>query len=164
MNIRNWVTAAVLAAWLTSSAGTAQMVHADMVSAVKQTEPAMSKILKLKPMQLPAGQQRAATRKEAIDLLDQMFEHYRPAFRLTPRPFRIVQAQIDKHNQDQATREKLAKLSRWGVIGPVGPLVTGGDSLTNQQFGDSLGYFYAGVASLTYQPDPRWSPDLGTGD
>lgn len=164
MNTRIWATVVLGAVSLATNAGGPAMVHADMVSAVRQSEPAMSKILKLKPLVLPAGQNRPATRKEAIELLDQMFEHYRPAFRLTPRPFRVVESVIAKHNTDPAVREKLAKLSRWGAIGPVGPLVAGGETLTNAEFGDSLGYFYAAVASFTYQPDPRWSPDIGNGD
>lgn len=133
--------------------------HSDMISALKKTEPKVAALVKIKPMTWPKGEDRPATRQEIVVLFDQMFQHYQPAFKFTPRPYRVVEKAI-KTNEDPKLQARLKKLSRWGCIGPVGPLVVGPEHISNKQFGDSLGYFYSQILYLANQPDPRWTPEL----
>jgi hypothetical protein len=103
---------------------------------------------------------KPVTRAQVLARLDAMFEAYKPKFLMTPRPFRSEPELAKRHNADQATLARIDKLSRWGVIGPVGPLVTGSQTLTVEQLGDALGYFLSQIAALTRFADPKWTPAL----
>ncbi len=136
------------------------MSDADMRAAVQELDAAMSKVLKIAPMKVSKGTSAVAKRSDAVRLVHDLFEHYEPSFRTTPRPFRTVGSVVRSKNQDKDVQDELLQLSRWGLVGPVGPLAAGGQTLTPEEFGDALGYFYAGVALYSYQPDPEWTPDL----
>ena len=113
----------------------------------------------IKPVALPEG---VASRKMILDELHVAFKHYQPEFRVTPRPFRIIKEYVDL-NTDAGMRDKLNELIRWGLVPPAGPLVTGGEMLSPEEFGDAVGYFYVQMRRLTYQPDPQWTGALSSG-
>ncbi len=104
---------------------------------------------------------RQITRAEVLAKLDAMFESYRPHFKYTPRPFRNEPGVAARFNKDARALASIQKLSRFGCIGPVGPLVTGaGDSISIEHFGETLGLFMSQIAALTYTADPKWTPAL----
>lgn len=138
---------------------------ADFESAIVQLDAAMSKRLKIKPIATIKPEQGNVTRKEVAARLIALMKHYQPSFRVTPRPFDVYPEIIDQYNKDATLRADLRTLSRWGLIGPVGPLVSNpSENISEEQVGDSLGYFYAHIAYLTHQPDPRWTPALSDGE
>lgn len=147
------------------TARTAPVTRADLYVATMRVEGAMRVVLRM-PASTPAARSEVAgpaTRAEVTAELDRMFEVFRPQFRWTPMPYRVVEPAIDERNPDPKTREQLRRLARWGMIGPVGPLVTGPEpTLTEDELGATLGYFMGQIASLTYQPDARWTPNLMT--
>lgn len=143
----------------------AAMTHADMIAALAEVDPSVSRTIGAQPFTFPKAENRPATRAEIIALLDQMIENYKPAFRATPRGIRVEKRIIDEYNADSQTREQLARLVGWGFVGPVAPLVTNkSGTLTNEEFGDALGLALAQVMFLGHQPDPRWTPSLSTGE
>lgn len=146
-------------------AAPAAMTHADMIAALAEIDPSVARTIGAKPFVFPKGENRAATRGEAIALLDRMIENYKPAFRATPRGIRVEKGIIDEYNSDPATREELVRLVGWGFVGPVAPLVTNkSGTMTNEEFGDAVGLALAQVMFLGHQPDPRWTPSLSTGE
>jgi len=139
--------------------------RADFESAVVQLDAAMSKRLKIKQIAPVKPGEGTVTRKEVAARLIALMKHYQPKFRVTPRPFDVYPEVIDQFNKDATLRTDLRALSRWGLIGPVGPLVSNpSENMSEEQVGDSLGYFYAHIAYLTHQPDPRWTPALSDGE
>jgi hypothetical protein len=139
--------------------------RADFEAAVVQLDTAMSKRLKIKPISSSKPGEGTVTRKEVAARLIALMKHYQPKFRVTPRPFDVYPEVIDEFNKDATLRTDLRTLSRWGLIGPVGPIVSNKtDSISEEQVGDCLGYFYAHIAYLTHQPDPRWTPALSDGE
>ncbi len=118
-------------------------------------------------LKLPAGKpstdkaSRPITRNEVLAKLDALFESYRPRFVLTPRPFRTEPEVAAQFNKDPKALASIQKLSRFGCIGPVGPLVTGnGQNMTVEHFGETLGLFMSQIAALTYTAEPKWTPAL----
>ncbi len=98
----------------------------------------------------------ALDRKALVSTMHKVFKHYQPNFRVTPRPYRVITAYLDL-NKDTETRAQLQELIRWGAVAPAGPLVTNDDTLSPEELGDSLAYFYLLLTKVTYQPDPKWS-------
>lgn len=99
------------------------------------------------------------SRTEFVTTMSKVFDHYKPSVRSTPRPFRLIPEYLDT-NKDAAVKEKLRELIRWGFVAPAGPLVTGGETLSAEEVGDALGYFYVQLKVVTYQPDPKWTASL----
>lgn len=133
----------------------------DFRLAVQELDAAMSKVLKLSPHDITLPKDGQLSRPDMIVQLDALFEHYRPAFRVTPRPYREYPQVIDQYNSDGKIRDILRKLNRWGVIASVGPIVVREEpGMSAHEVGDALGYFYGQIAFLTHQPDPRWTPAL----
>ncbi|QYK53412.1 MAG: hypothetical protein KF824_00640 [Fimbriimonadaceae bacterium] len=138
---------------------------ADFESAVVQLDAAMSKRLKIKPIATVKPAQGNITRKEVAARLIALMKHYQSSFRVTPRPFDVYPEVIDKYNKDATLRADLLTLSRWGLIGPVGPLVSNpSENISEEEVGDALGYFYTQITYLSHQPDPRWTPALSDGE
>lgn len=98
-------------------------------------------------------------RADVVKQFSLVFKHYQLSVRSTPRPFRIIPAYLDL-NQDKALREQLTLLVKWGFVAPAGPIVTGKETLTPEEFGDALAYFYVQLKVVTYQPDPTWTATL----
>lgn len=134
---------------------------AEANAAIDRIDAAIRKVLQLPaPKASTDMSAKPVTRAQVLARLDAMFEAYKPKFKMTPRPFRTEPAIAKLHNKDQATLARIDKLSRWGCIGPVGPLATGSDTLSVEDLGDSLGYFLSQVAALTHYADPKWTPAL----
>lgn len=159
----------VLGLSLLTSGGVAQTqpsgaLHSDFVLVIQELDLAASKKLGLKPSTFK-GSAGAITRDEVISQMVLLFDKYESKFRITPRPYDVYPELIDKYNKDQKTQTNLRKLSRWGVIGPVSPLVTNkGTTIREEDLGDALGYFYSQVMVYTHQPDPKWTPALPGGE
>lgn len=106
----------------------------------------------------------ALEKRELVATMHQVFQHYRPSFRVTVRPYRIIGEYLDS-NADAQTRSQLQELIRWGAVAPAGPLVTNESRLSPEELGDTLAYFYLLLTRVTYQPDPDWSGSIsGLGD
>ncbi len=137
------------------------VTRVDFIASVTELDSAMSKLLKLPAYQSSLESDGDLSRNEMIAELNRMLDHYRPAFRVTPRPYREYPNVFDQYNPEGETRTIIRKLNRWGVIAPVGPIVTNaGPGLTAHEVGDGLGYFYSQISYLSHQPDPRWTPAL----
>jgi hypothetical protein len=134
---------------------------AEANAAIDRVDSAIRKVLRL-PEAKPSADRstKPVTRAQVLARLDSMFESYKPKFLITPRPYRTEPAVAKAHNKDQATLARIEKLSRWGCIGPVGPLVAGSESLSTEALGDSLGYFMSQIAALTHFAEPKWTPAL----
>ncbi len=154
---------------LLASGGVAQdkpvgALRSDFVIVAKELDKAACTKLGLKVSEFPS-QEGAVTRAEVIASMDMLFDKYQVKFRITPRPHDIYPEVIDEFNSDAKTRERLRKLSRWGVISPVSQLVAGkGTSISEEDVGDAMGYFYAQVFVYAHQPDPKWTPSLMGGE
>lgn len=141
--------------------GRADVSAADWRAALVDTEPSMSRVAGVKPFVFGPVGSGAVSRGEVLEDLERLMEHYRPVFRVTPRPLPVVAEAVEGSGLDAAGKERLEKLVRWGFVAPVGPLAWGeGRGLTGEEAGDALGFFYARVALLTTQPDPKWTPAL----
>lgn len=100
------------------------------------------------------------TRSEVILAFSDLFKFYRPQFLSTPRPLKVDKKAITQRNLP-AVQPQLELLVKWGFVAQVGPLVVGpGDTLTAEQAGDALGFFWNQLTMLTTKVDPRWSPRL----
>lgn len=107
------------------------------------------------------GPNRPITRAEIATRLDNLFVLVKPKFEFTPRPYRVKREVIDRFNPFSETQELLAEMVKWGLIAPVGPLVTGSkDEISISEFGTAIGHFVHQVAALTYFADPEWEPNL----
>lgn len=116
--------------------------------------------IKFRPFLLPAGT-APATRAEIAFELNSMFTSLEPVIRWTRRPPRSYDAILKERNKDPRALSVMQRLVRFGLAGPVGPLVVGPkDSLTPRQLGDALGFAFAQFAAMLHQPDPKWTPDL----
>lgn len=150
----------VLIGMLANLSFSAELSQDQMMIAFKNSEKNLAKLLKTKPMQWPAGKKQPATRAEVAQEFNRIFEHYKPQFKITPRPYEVNMKAIQT-NEDKVTRRNLAKLVEWGCVGPVSRLVVGpNEGMTNKQFGDALGYLYSQILRLTKQPHPKWTPEL----
>jgi hypothetical protein len=139
-------------------------LNSDFVIVAKELDKAACTKLGLKPTDFKA-KEGAISRIEVIATLDLLFDKYQSKFRVTPRPNDVYPEVIDQFNRDQATRDSLRKLSRWGVISPVSRLVANkGTGIAEEDLGDVLGYFYAQVMIYCHQPDPKWTPALQGGE
>lgn len=139
----------------------APVTVAEANAAIDRVDAAVRRVLRLPvPKASTDLSSKPVTRAQVLARLDAMFEAYKPKFQMTPRPYRTEPAVAKLHNKDQASLARIEKLSRWGCIGPVGPLVTGPETLTVGQLGDSLGYFLSQIAALTHYADPKWTPAL----
>jgi hypothetical protein len=155
------VLALVCAAALASAQG-GPVTVAEAGAALERVDASIRGVLRL-PAGKPSGSKatRPITRAEVIARLDALFESYRPRFVLTPRPFRTEPAIAARFNKDAKTLASIHKLSRFGCIGPVGPLVTGsGENISVEHFGETLGLFMSQIAALTYTAEPKWTPAL----
>lgn len=130
--------------------------------ALDRVDAAIRKVLKMPAARASTDlADKPVTRAEVIARLDAMFESYRPSFKYTPRPFTTVPEVARQYNKDAKTVARIVKLSRFGCIGPVGPLVVGpGENISVQALGDAVGYFLSQIAALTYTADPKWTPAL----
>ncbi|MDI9639683.1 hypothetical protein QPK87_04920 [Kamptonema cortianum] len=138
--------------------------HASVIEALRKAEPAVSKVIGLPPAPLSKAKDGVASRREIVAMFDQLFKHYQPKFRVSPRPYAVDSVAIEERNSDPRTRATLKKLVEWGFVSPVGPLVTNStDTMTAAEFGDALGFFFTQALYVAHQPDPRWTPDLGGG-
>lgn len=144
----------------------APLRQGDMWAAFAKYEAGLAKIVGAPKPAMAKMSDAPATRAEILAEMDRVFNECKPKFRFTPRPLKVYQESIDKHNADPKVRQTMTKLVRWGCVSTVGPLVTGpGDGLDTKQFGDALGFFILRMIELTHQPDPKWTPDLqGIGD
>ncbi|MFM9874454.1 MAG: hypothetical protein ACKVQS_13445 [Fimbriimonadaceae bacterium] len=139
-------------------------LRSDFVIVVRELDVAASKKLGLKPTEFKSSA-GIVTRDEVIAQMTLLFDKYQPKFRVTPRPYDVYPEIIDKHNSDPKISEQLRKLSRWGVIGPVSQIVTNkGNSLSEEELGDAVGYFYSQIMIYVHQPDPKWTPALSGGE
>ena len=123
-----------------------------------RVDPVFAKVGKLDAYSHKAMGDRDVSRTEIVGLMHDVFEHYKSDVRSTPRPFRIIQPYLDRNMGE--TKTQLREMIEWGMVPPAGPLVTGGASLTAEEFGDALGYFYLQLRRVTYQPDPEWTAEL----
>ncbi|MFX9081452.1 hypothetical protein ABTN40_20470, partial [Acinetobacter baumannii] len=74
--------------------------------------------------------------------MERVFDQAKSEFRWTPTYFRLSEATLVKFNADPKVQAAIRKLSRYGCIAPVGPVVIGpGDTLTAKQFGEALAMF-----------------------
>lgn len=133
----------------------------DMYAAFAKYEAGLSKIVGApKPVAVKLSD-APATRAQVLAEMERVFAECKPKFRMTPRPLKVYQDSIDKHNSDPKVRASLSKMVKWGCVSTVGPLVTGpGEGMTAREFGDALGFFMLRMIELTHQPDPKWTPDL----
>lgn len=100
------------------------------------------------------------TRAEMARAFKDTFDHFRPKFKVTPRPYQVVKKALADKNEP-ATQQDLELLIKWGFVAPVGPLVVGpGPNLSAKQAGDALGYFFSQLSVLTHRADPKWTPRL----
>lgn len=100
------------------------------------------------------------TRSEVILLFAELLDAYKPSFQSVPRPSRIDKAAIQQRNEP-GVQAKLETLVKWGFVAPVGQLVVGpGKTLTADQAGDAIGFFWNQVTFLVTKVDPKWSPRL----
>lgn len=112
----------------------------------------------------PAKPDELITRAEVSKSLSDLMTHYKPQFRVTPRPAWIDKKALTSNN-DPETAKLLEPLVKWGFVAPVGPLVVGpGKNLTSQQTGDALGYFYLQISVLTKKALPKWTPSINPED
>jgi len=133
----------------------------DMVEAVSKIDKAVSKVLNIAPLSLPAETStNPATREDVIRTFDRLFAKVKPSFKFTPRFVKYDPAvlTIDKNKPERAMLEKLI---RWQFVAKVGPIAAGKkNTLTLEEFGDALGFFTLRIADLTHVPSARWSPYL----
>ena len=130
-------------------------------SVMSRHEAALSSVVKGVTPTNQKGDATPMSRSTFILELERVFDEAKPSFRWTPRHMRVIEPVIAKYNADPKIQAALKKLSRYGCIAPVGPIVVGpGDTLTPRQFGDALGFFNVRISHLVHQPDPKWSPDL----
>lgn len=122
---------------------------------IAKVDPVFAKTGDLKAFSHTSLGTGSASRREVVDLYYSLYQHYKPSFRTTPRPYRVIKPYLDKNSGE--TKEKLEELIQWGFVPPAGPVVTGGMTLTADEFGDSLGFVYLQLRRYTYQPDPEWS-------
>lgn len=112
----------------------------------------------------PANYDDPITRDEVTQAFADLFEHFKPSFRVTPRPLKPDEKALSSRNS-APTAATLRKLIKWGFVAPVGPLVVGpGKYLNSDQIGDALGYFYLQVAVLTKKALPKWTPAINPED
>lgn len=157
---------AALAFVLICAAAIAQddfVTSAEMSKALGRVQVALTKSSGVTFKPVPEGTAKAATRKEIIKVLNDMFEAARPKFVITPRPYRTDDAPVVKAN-DAETAKTIKKLARYGAMAPVGPLAIGPkDGLTPEQFGDAVGMVVVQIAALTHTPSPKWTVALSGG-
>lgn len=123
-----------------------------------KVDPVFAKSAGLKAYSHTSFGKGTASRREIVDLYYSLYQHYKSSFRTTPRPFRIIQPYLDMNSGEM--KDKLEEMVEWGFVPPASPVVTGGMTLTADEFGDSLGYVYLQLRRYTYQPDPDWSGAL----
>ena len=158
---------AVFGAVLMSGLGSAEKPvefakHNDFVTVIKTLDGAAAKRLKLIPLEV-VKRDGDLSRKELIMVLHQAYTHYEPKFRVTPRPFDSYDRVVQENNESEQAKI-LLKLSKLGLVAPVGPVVVGkNDRLTALEVGDALGFFYSKIAVYSHQPDPLWTPELQDG-
>lgn len=100
------------------------------------------------------------TRAEMASALKETFDHFRPKFKVAPRPYQVVSKALTDKNEPAAQKD-LELLIKWGFVAPVGPLVVGpGPNLSPKQAGDALGYFFSQMSVLTHRADAKWTPRL----
>jgi hypothetical protein len=128
---------------------------------IARHEKALSKLVKtVTPVQSKSDAGNLS-RSAFILEMERVFDQAKPEFRWTPTYYRQVESSVVQHNTDPKVQAAIRKLTRYGCIGPVSPVVVGpGDTLTAQQFGDTLSMFTLRIAHLTHQPDPKWTPTL----
>jgi hypothetical protein len=82
-----------------------------------------------------------------------------PAFTLTPASVHVDLPRITFDTA--AERPGLIKMIERGCVGNYGPLATGKvQTLTVQDFGDSIGYFLSRISECTHLPSSKWTPYL----
>ncbi len=132
----------------------------EMLAALGRCETSLHKVLKMPPPKARKGSSAPATRAEVLKEFNRVFAEVEPHFKVTPCPSLVDTAAIAKRNPAKQ-RPTIAKLVRWGCVAPVGPLVVGpGETLTVEQYGDALGFFFTRVTGLTHMPSQRWTPYL----
>lgn len=108
----------------------------------------------------PAGENRPATRAEAAAQLDGLLTVVMPALRARPTTARADAAVVARSSTDAATRARIKRLLEWGVVAPVGPIVSARrETVTPREYGDALGYLVLRVSELSFRWDPQFSPD-----
>ncbi len=138
------------------------VTETSFLSAAYRLCAAADKTVGLKPLATPTAQNptKPVRRSQVVATLHTLFEHFRPKFRMAPRPWPCDTEAIAKHNAP-SDRPVLESLVKWGFVAPVGPIVIGpDDKLTPAEVGDALGIFFCQVAYLTHTPDPKWTPGL----
>ncbi|MBX3096000.1 MAG: hypothetical protein KF812_03985 [Fimbriimonadaceae bacterium] len=152
------------AALLLVSAGFAEPLRFDsMVKATERMQIGPARLLKLKLPVATRPQRNGdgpATRSEMVAELRQMFLNFRPVLRGRPTTIPFRNYAIERCNLPEASRDHAFELLDWGFVAPVGPLmVSGGDTLTPEEYGDCLGFFLCRLADLTHPWSAEFSPD-----
>lgn len=132
-------------------------VSAKTINSVwNKIDQAFAKAGKVKPLPSVSLKTDKGARTVVIHQLYVTYKHYKPTFRCSPRPFRVIPEYIEL-NKDSTTKAELTEMVKWGFVSPAGPLVTGSETLSPEEFGDGLAYFYLQMKRLSYQPDPKWT-------
>ena len=139
-----------------------KVTRGEFYAALGRIQTAADKVLGLpvRSSGKPSEPDKAVTRKDVVIALHAQFAHFKPKFRVAPRPLPVVDKAMDRP-ENKSFRAELETLVKWGFVGSVGPLVTGpGEDLNAEHIGDAIGYFYNQLTVLTHQADPKWTPRL----
>ncbi|MCG9895050.1 MAG: hypothetical protein MH204_06210 [Fimbriimonadaceae bacterium] len=99
-----------------------------------------------------------ATRTALLEAFDRLDRALIPTRRATPRPFRVYESRL---RIPAAQKAAAVRMVRTGLVAPVGPLVTGpGETLSLEQAGSAIGFFFAQAIHLHHRPTVEFSPGL----
>jgi hypothetical protein len=126
--------------------------QADAVAALKQVLPPITKRLQIKDFPLPAASNQRMTRAQVTLLISDVWRHFAPARKLTPRPLPIEPGTLERV-RDPEIRARLEELIKAGAISPVSPLVVGPeDAINDREFGRILGSVFNRLSYVTHLP------------
>ncbi|MBV6458198.1 MAG: hypothetical protein HONBIEJF_01323 [Fimbriimonadaceae bacterium] len=138
------------------------VTQAEMMTVIERVEKSIRKVLRIKSVaQRPATstQDKApASRSSLLLEFKRLYDLAKPSFRFMP-PKLPVDARAKASSE--AANRALAELVSNGFVSPVGPIAVGPEeSMTLEDFADSVGFFLARVADLTHTPTRKYSPYL----
>jgi len=143
-----------------ANAQEAPVTQAEMFASVGKCETALCRVLQMPVPKARTGSTKPATRLEMFKEFGRLFDEFKTKFKVTPRPVRIDPLAIEQRCPEEVIT-LATKLAKWGCVAPVGPLVVGPkDTLSIDEFGDALGFFFTRVAGLSHTPLIKWSPYL----
>lgn len=147
---------------LSATAGAQPLRQGEAFQAWARMDDAARRVLGLpQPKRsVPEPADKPATRAQILAWLDESYEAFRPKFRLTPTPRRVVEGPIRERNPERDL-PRLRKLVAAGFVSPVGPLAAGpDDGMSVEAYARALGDFFVRLAELTHRPSREFSPDL----